>query len=102
VFSDLNDPRDARKEKLMEKHNIPQLESRIKELEEVCKSVGDNSDLVELLRLLHRPGWTTPAEFTFASSIVDSMLGQARNLVALRKNLLAGSRDVELERSATA
>jgi len=86
----------------MAKHNIPQLEVRIKELEEVCKSVGDNSDLIELLKVIHRPGWTTPAEFTFATSIVDSLIGQARNLVALRKSLLAGSRDVELERATTA
>jgi len=86
----------------MEKHNIPQLEARIKELEGVCKSVGDNSELTELLTILHRPGWTSVAEFAFASSIVDSLLTQTRSVVALRKALLAGSREVQAERTATA
>ena len=35
----------------MEKHNIPQLEAKIRDLEAVCESVGDNSDLVELLKI---------------------------------------------------
>jgi hypothetical protein len=86
----------------MEKHNLPQLEARIKELEGVCKSVGDNSDLVELLTILHRPGWTTVAEFTFANSIVESLLAQTRNVLTLRKTLLEGSREVQAERTATA
>lgn len=84
----------------MEKHSIPQLEARIKELEEVCTALGDNSDCVELLKIIHRPGWTTPAEFTFANSIVESLLGQTRNALALRKTLLAGSREVHSERTA--
>lgn len=86
----------------MEKHNLPQLEARIRELEGVCKAVGDNSELTELLTILHRPGWTSVAEFAFATSIVDSLLSQTRNVVALRKTLLAGSREVQAERSATA
>ncbi len=57
----------------MEKHNIPQLEAKIKELRAVCESVGDDSDVVELLKILHRPGWTTPAEFIYANSIVESL-----------------------------
>ena len=86
----------------MEKHNIPQLEAKIKELRAVCESVGDDSDLVELLKILHRPGWTTPAEFIYANSIVESLTSQARNVVALRKTPLAGSREVQCERSAHA
>jgi hypothetical protein len=86
----------------MEKHNIPQLEAKIRDLEAVCESVGDNSDLVELLKILHRPGWTTPAEFIYANSIVDSLIAQARNVLALRNTLLIGSREVQGERSAHA
>jgi hypothetical protein len=86
----------------MEKHNISQREGKIRDLEAVCETVGDNSDLVELLKILHRPGWTTPAEFIYANSIVDSLTAQARNVLALRNTLLAGSREVQGERSAHA
>ena len=87
----------------MEKHSIPQLEARIKELEEECKSLGDNSDLVELLKIIHRPaGWTTVAEFAFASAIVESLHGQAQTMLALRKTLLVASREVQTERTAAA
>jgi hypothetical protein len=86
----------------MEKHSIPQLEARIKELEEACKLLGDNSDLVELLKVIHPPAWTTPAEFAFANAIVESLHGQAQTMLALRKMLLSASREVKVERTAAA
>jgi len=47
----------------MPKHDITHLEAKIKDLQGAFKSVGDDSDLIEMLKILHRPGWTTPAEF---------------------------------------
>jgi hypothetical protein len=29
--------------------------------------MSDNSDIDELLKIIHRPGWTTPAEFALVS-----------------------------------
>jgi hypothetical protein len=71
------------------------LESKIKELEEVCKSLGNNSESVELFTIIHRPGWTTVAEVAFAASVIDSLIAQGRNMLGLRSALLAGARQVE-------
>jgi hypothetical protein len=86
----------------MPKHDITHLEAKIKDLQGAFKSVGDDSDLIEMLKILHRPGWTTPAEFLYVDSIVESLQAQARNVLTLRKALLAGSREVQGERTASA
>jgi len=86
----------------MEKHNVPHLEAKLKELQEVCTTLADGSDSAEMLKIIHRPGWTTPADFFFVNSILDSLLAQARNLLALRKSLVTGAGQVETGRPATA
>jgi hypothetical protein len=86
----------------MPKHDITHLEVKIKDLQVAFKSVGDDSDLIEMLKILHRPGWTTPAEFLYVDSIVESLQEQARNVLTLRKALLASSREVQAERTASA
>ena len=86
----------------MPKHDTTHLEAKIKDLPGAFKSVGDDSDLIEMLKLFHRPGWTTPAEFLYVDSIVESLQEQARNVLTLRKALLAGSREVQVERTASA
>lgn len=48
----------------------------------------------EMLVIIHKPGWTTPAEFALVSGIVDSIQGHVNNLTEMRKTLLSGSRAV--------
>jgi hypothetical protein len=53
-----------------------------------------SAELKQLLLIIRRPGWTTPAELAFASGIVAAMLGQAKALKQLQAVLLKGSRAV--------
>ncbi len=74
------------------KHNIAHLETRIKELGEQLETMGDTSDLKEMIFLIHQPGWTTPAEYLLVNSIVDVMLEQVKAFATLRQGLITGSR----------
>src|SRR5690242_16481975 len=73
-------------------HNIAHLETRVKELGEQLETMGDTSDLEEMIFLIHRPGWTTPAEYLLVSGIVDAMQEHAKALTTLRQSLITGSR----------
>ena len=74
------------------KHNIAHLETHIKELGEQLETMGDTSDLKEMIFLIHQPGWTTPAEYLLVNNIVDVMLEQVKALTTLRQGLITGSR----------
>jgi hypothetical protein len=78
----------------MEKHDVAHLEKRINELSDSLRSLAADTDFEELIKIIHRPGWTTPAEHLFVTGGVDSMLTQAKALVGLKQVLLAGSRAV--------
>ena len=75
-------------------HNIAHLETRLKELSEHLETMGDTSDLEEMIFIIHRPGWTTPAEYLLVSGIVDAMQEHAKSLATLRQSLIAGSRAI--------
>ena len=80
-----------------DEHNLAHLESRIKELGEQLGTLGDTSDLEELIFLLHQPGWTTPAEYLLVRGIVDAMQEHAKALTTLRQSLITGSRLVSMQ-----
>lgn len=70
------------------------LEAGIKSLEQSLVALGDRTDFVELLKIIHRPGWTTPAEALLVSGVVDAMLAHVKVLTSLKQALLTGSRAV--------
>jgi hypothetical protein len=82
----------------MSKHNVAGLEDRVQKLSKNLSSLRVQEDLKELLLVIRRPGWTTPAELIFATEIVDSMLAQTATLAALSQGLLASSREVGQQR----
>ncbi len=75
-------------------HNIAHLETQIKNLRAQLANVADGTDLEELLIIIHRPGWTTPAEALLVSGIIDTMLEHAKVLTGLKQVLINGSRAV--------
>lgn len=87
-----------------QKHDIQGLGERIKKLDASLKALagsGDQKaagasgeDLADLIRIIHQPGWTTPAEFILVSGLVDSLLSQTEALAAHKKILMAGGRAV--------
>jgi hypothetical protein len=79
-----------------DKHDIDigGLERRVTALSDALAHLGNADDLKRLILILRRPGWTTPAEFIFASGIVESMLAHSAALTKLRGDLLQGSEAV--------
>ena len=78
----------------MEKHDLTKLEKNIKELNQSLSSLSANSEFDELLKIIHRPGWTTPAEFAFAIGVVESMTAHAKAMTDLKRTLINASRKV--------
>ena len=74
--------------------DISGLEKKVTDLSNALAHLSTAEDFRKLILILKRPGWTTPAEFIFASTIVDAMLGQTRALTAQKQELLKGAEAV--------
>lgn len=68
------------------------LEKKITELSDALAHLGKGTSLIELLKIIHFPGWTTPAEFSFAVLAVDSMHAQVNVLNTMSEQLLAAGK----------
>jgi hypothetical protein len=77
-----------------EKHDVKPLAAAIKDLSDGLMKLAEGKDFEELLRIVHKPGWTTPAEFMLVSGLLQSMNAQVKTLAGLKQVLLAGSRAV--------
>ena len=84
------------KEEVMNKRQLERMETQIKELHTTLKSLADDKVFGELIRIIRRPGFTRPAEAAFLVGLLDSMLGQAKNMSRLKQVVLAGAEKVEL------
>ena len=80
----------------MNKTHIAQLESKIKSMNADLSKLGDSKPMEELLRIIHKPGWTTVAEGLFVEAIVASMHAQVGAALELRTALLNAASRVEL------
>jgi hypothetical protein len=78
----------------MNKRQLERMETQIKELRTTLKSLAEDKVFNELSHIIHRPGFTKPAEAAFLVGLLESMLGQAKNMSRLK--LLAGAEKVEL------
>lgn len=81
-------------ETIEQKHDLGRLEKQITDLSKALKSLSDDQDLVELLKIIKRPGWTTPAEFVFVTGIAENLSVQIKAAQALKRVLVSGSRQV--------
>lgn len=81
----------------MKQHDVVHIESQIKELRGSLARLADDRTLQELLFIIRQPGWTTPAEYTLVSGVVDSMLAHTEVLAGLTRVLVNGSRLVGTE-----
>ncbi|MEW6125883.1 MAG: hypothetical protein AB1757_02370 [Acidobacteriota bacterium] len=71
--------------------DIKRLEKKVTDLSDALAKLSSKEDFKKLILILRRPGWTTPAEYIFASSIVEAMTAQAKALDKLKGDLLKGS-----------
>jgi hypothetical protein len=72
--------------------HVKVLDKKITELSDALAHLGKGTDLKELLRIIRFPGWTTPAEFALAITVIDSMQIHANALTKLAPQLLAGGK----------
>jgi hypothetical protein len=80
----------------MERQHLKHLEARVREHMDQLTSLANKKGLEEFLTIIHKPGFTTPAEALLISGIADSMVGHATALLGLRQVLLDGASKVEL------
>jgi hypothetical protein len=69
-------------------NHIAELDKKITALSDALAHLGKGTDLKELLRIIRNPGWTTPAEFAFTLTILDSMQDQVKQLGRMSGHLL--------------
>jgi len=74
--------------------DIKQLESRCQEVSQNLRLAADDKHTSELLQIIHRPGWTTPAELLLVKGYLDSINAHAKLIANLKETLLAGARAV--------
>ena len=74
--------------------DLKQVELRCSNLTQSLKALAEEKDFAELMSIIHKPGWTTPAEVFFVNGLLDSMNAHTKHLTELKQTLLAGARAV--------
>ena len=62
------------------KIQLDKLDKKITALSDALAKLGRGTTLQELLKIIRRPGWTTPAEYGFATTIIDALQVQVTAL----------------------
>lgn len=81
------------------KHDIESLSERISATGRLIGETSDQGDVEELLRIIHNPGFTTPAEWLLIHGYLNAIDTALRQVNALRSTLLEGSRVVGKQES---
>lgn len=82
----------------MADHDIPTLERQITDLQDVLRKLVAKKFDTQLIPIIKRPGWTTPAEFRLVSGMLASMQAQALQLATLQDTVLAASKQIGKQR----
>jgi hypothetical protein len=75
-------------------HDIGRLERDIKTLQKTVHAFAHEDGYAQLLKFIHQPGWTTPAEYLLVHSSIIAMNAQVRELTALRDSVLGAAREI--------
>jgi hypothetical protein len=79
----------------MSEKSIQQVTQKLSALKTNLRSVAEDDVYDQLLQIIHRPGWTTPAEIAFFETVLNSVDAHTRLLSQLHKDLLRSSQLVE-------
>jgi len=81
----------------MPKGHVDQLGEKIRELQGIFQEFGEaKRDLGQLWKVIHQPGYTTPAELVLLDSILNAEKKYAQTTLQLNRALLSGASKVEL------
>jgi hypothetical protein len=86
----------------MEKHELLQVEAHIQAIKTSHAALASTDELDELWKIIHRPGWTTPAELAFLMNGLESIKAQTLQLTALKQGLVNSASLVGAGRAAGA
>ena len=86
----------------MPSHDFESLERRIGAVRSCFRQLSGSEDLEELIKIIHGPGWTTPAEHGLVAMTLDSMLAHGQTLINTQQQLLAASREVGSKQAVAA
>ena len=75
-------------------HDIGRLERDIATLQKTVHAFAKDDVYTQLLKYIHAPGWTTPAEFLLVDGAVNAMTAQIRELTALRDVVAGPAREI--------
>ena len=78
----------------MANDHVKRIEGLLKDLRGELGKVSAPAPFEEFLKVIHRPGWTTPAEFALVTGLLDGMITTARALEQMKAALVRGAGDV--------
>jgi hypothetical protein len=74
--------------------DVADLEVKIRRMDENVSKLHSARHAQELLRVIHKPGWTTVAEAALVNAMVDSLLMHMDNVHRAHDTLLSAARQV--------
>ena len=80
----------------MEQHHITAMAAQAKEVHAGMLGLTADESMAKLIKIIHGPGFTTPAEAAFLSGILEAMQAHTKALAALQKTALDGASRVML------
>jgi len=84
------------------KQEISGIERKISNLYTILRKLNDEKEMEELIAIIHRPGWTTPADFIFANTLVDGLTAHANAIASMKAGFVKGCSVVRAEEFAGA
>jgi hypothetical protein len=78
----------------MPRHNIERLEAQVRELNKALSALAFESELEQLIKHFHQPGWTTPAEFRLVTGLVEGIANHTKAIAGMKQVLLVSSKEI--------
>jgi len=82
-------------------HDIAKLDKNIRGVRQAIvdlNHVFDSDSSEELLKIIRRPGWTTPAEYLLTNAYLESVLETVRNVKQQIGVVVQASKEIASER----
>jgi hypothetical protein len=81
----------------MARDHAKEIEEKVKDLRDVLDGFGAaRRDLNEVLKFIHQPGWTTPAEFALVEAVLSAEKKYALATLQLNAAFVSAASKVEL------
>ncbi len=80
--------------------HVALLDKKITALSDALAGLGRGTELKELLRIIRKPGWTTPAEFAFSMALLDGMQAHVAVLAREVTAMVVAARQVSVKEMA--